>query len=139
MLCNERGPVWADGKMLIALDYDGTYTADPSFWDRFIAAARASGHRVFIVTMRFPFEGSDLERLRWKVDRIVFTSREAKGRHLFRLGHDVDVWIDNHPSHIVQDASARSSKGVPRLARWRAAAGRAFRFLWPEKPPRDAR
>jgi hypothetical protein len=125
--------------MLIALDYDGTYTADPSFWDRFIAAARAGGHRVFIVTMRFPFEGADLDRLRSKVDRVVFTCREAKGRHLFRLGHDVDVWIDNHPHHIVQNASPGSSKGVPRIARWRASVARAFRFLWPEKPPQDAR
>ncbi len=31
-------------RMLIALDYDGTYTADPGLWHPFIAASRARGH-----------------------------------------------------------------------------------------------
>ena len=121
--------------MLIALDYDGTYTADIELWDRFIAHSRANGHRVFVVTMRFPHEGDDISRrLVAKVDRIIYTSRGAKRRHLERLGHAVHVWIDNHPEHIIGDASERSLEGVPRWARWKAQCARTFRVLWPEKP-----
>src|SRR5687768_9714104 len=121
--------------MLIALDYDGTYTADPGLWHPFIAASRARGHRIFVVTMRFPSEGREVEqRLGPHVDRIIFTAREAKRRHLQRLGHDVDVWIDNHPEYIDADASPATLAGVRRSARWGAVAGRIFRFVWPERP-----
>jgi hypothetical protein len=121
--------------MLIALDYDGTYTADIELWDRFIAHARANGHRVFVVTMRFPHEGEEISsRLLTKVDRIIYTSRGAKRRHLERLGHAVHVWIDNHPEHIIDDASASSLEDVPHWAQWKAQCARTFRVLWPEKP-----
>ena len=121
--------------MLIALDYDGTYTADPGLWHPFIAASRARGHRIFVVTMRFPSEGREVEqRLGTHVDRIIFTGREAKRRHLQRLGHDVDVWIDNHPEYIDGDASPATLAGVRRSARWGAVVGRIFRFVWPERP-----
>lgn len=42
--------------MNIALDYDGTYTADPDMWLRFVEEAQAAGHKVFIVTMRYESE-----------------------------------------------------------------------------------
>lgn len=126
--------------MLIALDYDGTYAADPGLWHPFIAASRARGHLVFVVTMRFPSEGREVEqRLGPHVDRIIFTGREAKRRHLERLGHDVDVWIDNHPEYIEGDASPATLAGVRRSARWGAAVGRIFRFVWPERPAKAAR
>ena len=125
--------------MLIALDYDGTYTADPGLWHPFITASRARGHRVFVVTMRFPSEGRELEqRLGRHVDRIIFTAREAKRRHVQRLGHDVDVWIDNHPEYIDGDAPQATLAGVRRSARWGAVAGRIFRFVWPERPAKAA-
>jgi len=126
--------------MLIALDYDGTYTADPALWHSFIAASRARGHRIFVVTMRFPSEGRELEqRLGRHVDRIIFTAREAKRRHVQRLGHDVDVWIDNHPEYIDGDAPQATHAGVRRSARWGAVANRIFRFVWPERPAKAAR
>jgi len=124
--------------MLIALDYDGTYTADPGLWHPFITALRSRGHRVFVVTMRFPSEGREVEqRLGRHVDRIIFTAREAKRRHLQRLGHDVDVWIDNHPEYIDGDAPPATLAGVRRSARWGAVAGRIFRFVWPERPAKE--
>lgn len=42
--------------MLIALDYDGTYTADPVFWETFIVSARVHGHTVVCITMRHEHE-----------------------------------------------------------------------------------
>jgi len=127
--------------MLIALDYDGTYTADAELWDRFIAQARANRHRVFVVTMRFPSEGEEVtRRLVGKADRIIFTSREAKRRHLERLGHAVHVWIDNNPEYILGDAEEVTLQGVSQWAQWKAQCARTFRVIWPEKPmPAEAR
>jgi hypothetical protein len=113
--------------MLIALDYDGTYVSDPPLWDRFIASARASGHRVFIVTMRFPSGCRTGRSLPGKVDRIVFTSREAKAR-VCQLGHDVHVGSTTI-GLVLQDAPSATLLGVSRSARWRAALLRGFRAL----------
>lgn len=92
--------------MLIALDYDGTYTADPVLWLAFIASARALGHQVWVVTMRSEFELEDVNRqLLGKVDRIVATSRKAKLPFLAARGVSPQIWIDDMPHFIVQSAA----------------------------------
>src|ERR1700722_3416575 len=40
--------------MKIALDFDNTITADPSFWSEFARLAIAHGHEVTVVTSRYP-------------------------------------------------------------------------------------
>jgi hypothetical protein len=113
--------------MLIALDYDGTYTADPDLWQAFIAAARSRSHQVFVVTMRHEFEGDDVMRqLHGKVDRIVFTARRAKRPHMEFLGHQVQIWIDDRP-HWVENDAADASPGAGLLARHRVPDGECER------------
>ena len=80
--------------MLIALDYDKTYTADPVLWDDFIVAAKARKHNVKIVTMRTPSEAIQVGG----VD-VVYTSRQAKIKHI-----PADIWIDDNPAWVYQDA-----------------------------------
>lgn len=80
--------------MLIALDYDKTYTADPMLWEDFIQSARARGHTVKIVTMRRPDEVvSDVP-----ID-VVYTSRKAKASIV-----KADIWVDDSPHWIHQDS-----------------------------------
>lgn len=80
--------------MLIALDYDKTYTADPALWDDFIQSAQDRGHVVKIVTMRRPDEAI-IECL---VD-VVYTSRKAKATIV-----NADIWIDDNPVWVYQDS-----------------------------------
>ena len=80
--------------MIIALDYDKTYTADPKLWNRFIEDAKFNGHTVKIVTMRYPsetIENSPCE--------VVYTSRTAKAKII-----KANIWIDDSPHWIYQDA-----------------------------------
>ena len=80
--------------MLLALDYDKTYTADPAMWDGFIQLAQDHGHEVKIVTMRHPHEpvaGLQIE--------IVYTGRKAKASAV-----SADIWIDDSPAWIFQDS-----------------------------------
>jgi hypothetical protein len=80
--------------MLIALDYDKTYTADPALWDNFVQSAQNRGHTVKIVTMRRPDE--------FIVDvpvEIVYTSRKAKAAFV-----SADIWIDDSPQWVYQDS-----------------------------------
>jgi hypothetical protein len=80
--------------MLIALDYDKTYTADQALWDVFIQSAQDRGHTVKIVTMRSPDEAifdAPVE--------VVYTSRKAKSTVV-----DAEIWIDDSPQWVYQDS-----------------------------------
>ena len=91
--------------MLIALDYDGTYTADPELWDSFIALSRERGHRVIIATMRYPTELSGISSLIDKVDDIIFTSRKAKKPFVIAsINENPHIWIDDNPEWLFTDS-----------------------------------
>ena len=92
--------------MLICLDYDGTYTEDPSLWDLFIQAATASGHQVICATMRYEeVEGDTVKiSLGHLVDKIYFTNRLAKVNWLKERGINPDVWIDDSPFWLLNNA-----------------------------------
>ena len=80
--------------MLIALDYDKTYTADPALWDSFVGLAQSRGHTVKIVSMRRPDEAIDTD-----VVDVVYTSRKAKSSVI-----RADIWIDDSPHWVYQDS-----------------------------------
>jgi hypothetical protein len=80
--------------MLIALDYDKTYTADPALWNSFAELAQNCGHTVKIVTMRTPAETI----VNVPVE-VVYTSRKAKAAVV-----SADIWIDDSPQWVYQDS-----------------------------------
>jgi hypothetical protein len=81
----------------IALDYDGTYTADPKFWQDFIALATTYGHTVVCVTKRGPNNQGIIT-----VPNIetVHTNRSAKAEYVKNAGLHIDIWIDDSPSNL---------------------------------------
>jgi glycerophosphoryl diester phosphodiesterase len=93
--------------VLICLDYDGTYTEDNELWDIFIYAAKAAGHTVICATMRDEkTEGAEVKRaLEKKVSQIFFTNRLAKQPWLNERGIKPDVWIDDSPFWLLNDAA----------------------------------
>lgn len=97
--------------MNIALDYDGTFTNDPSMWLRFVADAQRQGHSVYVVTMRYPSEcdgtrGAILDpRLKSLSVPVVCTSRMAKRPVCEALGIRIHIWIDDNPEAVHWDAS----------------------------------
>jgi hypothetical protein len=86
--------------MRIALDYDGTYSADPGLWDQFVTHALLQGHSVTCVTMRYPHELAVVPHI-----HTIYTSHKAKKLYVERvLGLHFDVWIDDIPEYLFQDA-----------------------------------
>lgn len=79
--------------MKIALDYDGTYTADPELWDWFIDKLLSRGHEVVCVTMRYPTEPIAL------TIPVIYTSRKAK----YSFVPDA-IWIDDKPAWLFNDS-----------------------------------
>ncbi len=83
--------------MLIAIDYDLTYTADPDFWDHVISVGRDRGHEFVCITGR---ESPPCGHERQIPTRILCAPDEYKGRAARKAGLMVDVWIDDAPGAI---------------------------------------
>ena len=90
--------------MLIALDYDDTYTRDPVLWMLFIGFAKGRGHTVICVTMRTPQEVALIDDDLLTVIEIIPTSRQAKKDYLNQRSVFPDIWIDDTPEFILCDA-----------------------------------
>lgn len=99
--------------MKIALDYDGTTTEDLEAWSWFVVMMKNRGHDIRIVTFRSPNElTSDMlnfqymtenQVTRWKIP-IIFTSRVLKKEFCKAYGWEPDVWIDDNPGLIGDEA-----------------------------------
>lgn len=90
--------------MTIAIDYDHTFTEDPSLWDFFVAMCLHRGHRVFIVTARHQHEVLELETP--KGVPVIFTGRQMKKKHCEEVhGVEIDVWVDDSPQFIHANAT----------------------------------
>lgn len=89
--------------MLIALDYDDTYTRDPLLWNWFVAQALDRGHTVYCVTSR---QDTMLDEIRYTLGQLI------PEENIIACGHDpkrtvtqnldimIDVWIDDNPEMI---------------------------------------
>lgn len=95
--------------MIIALDYDGTYTADPDLWDAFVAGAQAKVHEVHMVTMRHE---SEPVRTGVMMNRIHYTDRKGKLAYMAAKGIQVQIWIDDQPRFILLAATPRALEQV---------------------------
>lgn len=90
--------------MLIAIDYDDTYTADPELWKPFLLHAKARGHSVICVTSRCESDREEVDRDLGKICAdIVFTAGEQKRPFAHRRGYDPKVWIDDMPEAICSE------------------------------------
>ena len=93
--------------MNISLDYDNTYTCDPKAWNDVIDVLQAAGHSIYVVTMRSKAEGKPVtEALASRVEGIFFTDRKAKKTFMFDRGIRIDVWIDDMPFFVENNAAS---------------------------------
>lgn len=91
--------------MNFSLDYDDTITAEPLGFLRFCKTMRQLGHKVYIVTMRYPSECKEIyNKWQYDVDGIFPTSRLAKKPWMDAMNIKIDVWIDDSPRAIHESA-----------------------------------
>ena len=89
--------------MNIALDYDGTYTADTGLWRTFILAAQFRGHTVYLVTLRdekLDYEEEfDFLKKEYKIP-IIFCNGRSKREVTEEYGIPINIFIDDQPEFI---------------------------------------
>ena len=98
--------------MRIALDFDGTYTADIPMWNEILAVMSAHGHEVVCVTSRRDiFVNHEAVEASGINIPIVYCNYNAKAEVMRKLGQPVDVWIDDHPHAIDPDGTEPCCQG----------------------------
>ena len=89
-----------------ALDFDDTYTADPSLMAAFVKMALARGHKFYCVTARRDIE-ANVDDINEAFDEygiampIIFSNLGSKMEEVKRRGIKIDIWIDDAPFAIV--------------------------------------
>lgn len=92
--------------LTIAIDYDDTFTADPKLWSTLIRNAKDVGHKVMVVTARSETTENIDEINAW-LDHwdcqmpVIFTSLASKLWAVEKRGINVDIWIDDNPTALV--------------------------------------
>lgn len=113
--------------MRIALDFDKTYTAHPSFWNAVLLLAKTFGVDIRIVTARSPV----LDRTAPLIDvetkaTVIYCNGIAKEYHCtyWTGGWYPDIWIDDKPVNI----GSNSPTSPADLAAWRMERGEGPSF-----------
>lgn len=92
--------------MILAINFDQTYTRDPALWDLFLSAAMARGHRVLCVSARHERQMGELRDTIGRLigpDACFRTGVTPKRRFLAEVADThVDVWIDDAPESVVE-------------------------------------
>lgn len=90
----------------IALDFDGTWNDCPNAFDAMIVNAHKDNALIAIVTMRFKNESIDhLFPQNW----VIYTGRKGKIDFCKKIGITFDIWIDDNPHFLHQDAYVEAS------------------------------
>lgn len=89
-------------RLIVAIDYDDTFTADPTAWTAVIEILQIAGHRVVCITAR---QGNDGNRRQVEGDMprdvcVLFAYGWQKREFAKANGVEVDIWIDDLPEAI---------------------------------------
>lgn len=87
--------------MIIAIDYDGTYAADPETFDKVIKLFKEVGHTVICVTGRSAgIMGDPVLESIGRLVPVVFAGQDWKADAARKHGYTVNIWIDDMPGMI---------------------------------------
>lgn len=89
-----------------AIDYDGTISAHPELFKKFIMDIFQSGNLAVIVTMRYDDSSEHIpsHHLPSMPVPILYTGRRAKQSFCEDAGMKIDIWVDDKPHWIFQDS-----------------------------------
>jgi hypothetical protein len=96
---------------IVAVDFDDTISPKKSAWLDILAAFKAAGYEVIIVTYRQPnCDPEDLDFLVKEGYKVFFTGQVAKRPYLKKLGIKPSIWIDDLPESVLFDYSTYNGK-----------------------------
>lgn len=90
--------------MIISIDYDGTWSADPRLFTAFVVTARQHGHTILMITQRGPeWRVPEMDVIEAVISHpIIFAAGKTKVDAATDAGFNVDIWIDDNPYAMVK-------------------------------------
>jgi hypothetical protein len=100
-----------DRSLLFAIDFDGTFAADPDLFRGIVALIRAAGHEVVMVTGREDSRGfgDPVRALVGDLMPIVFAGGHWKTVAALQAGYKIDIWVDDNPTYIAPPQTLRET------------------------------
>lgn len=90
---------------VVAFDFDETISDNEPLWLQVMLALEKGGYHVVVCTWRTPKTyPEDLKFLVDKGFKVYYTSGQAKQTYMAKQGIKVDIWIDDNPYAILNDA-----------------------------------
>ena len=88
--------------MIVAIDYDNTYTAAPELWNQVIKLFQDANHIVICVTGRTedPILSEPVLYSVGKLVPVIFAGSLWKREAALKRGYKVDIWIDDMPEMV---------------------------------------
>ena len=86
--------------MIIAIDYDNTYTAAPELWNRMISMFSDAGHTIICITGRTENMAQPVMDSIGKLIPVIFAGNDWKRDAAIKRGYKVDVFIDDMPEMV---------------------------------------
>lgn len=113
--------------MILAIDYDDTYTAFPAEFDMLRKMFQQKGHTVLIVTARDAIRETIKEDLS-KFDEVIYTSGRAKAGEV-----RADIWIDDSPVTLCCDFVPGEPAATPGKALHQGYKNKHILWNWEEE------
>ena len=88
--------------MLIALDYDNTWTKSPVLWAQIVSLFKSHGHNFICVTSRADTIDNrrQLNESIGVLMPIIYCNHTPKKKQAKQAGFKPDIWIDDRPETI---------------------------------------
>lgn len=92
--------------MILGIDFDDTYTRDPSMWNQIAQFMLDRGHSVYIVSARHEHEMIEVKETIGQIigeDNCIGTNGKPKKNYIWEHHNNlfIDVWIDDQPEAVV--------------------------------------
>ena len=85
--------------MLVAIDYDETYTHNPEAWAQVIRTLKEYGYSVIGATLRNRYQTVNDQFYRL-CDSVIYCAGLAKDDTVTSFGYKINIWIDDKPRYI---------------------------------------
>jgi hypothetical protein len=112
--------------MIVAFDYDKTWTLDPEVFHTIALLLQGRGHTTLVVTGRSDEGrfGAEVRRAIGSTMPIVFAAGGWKREAALRAGYKVDTWWDDEPEYIGPQHLLQVEGKATLTAEWDSIPGR---------------
>jgi hypothetical protein len=113
--------------MIVAFDYDGTWTRAPALFREVVEMFQVAGHTCLLVTGRMDEHGygNEVRAAIGNIMPVIFADKTWKREAARAAGYEVDVWVDDRPEYVALQDPRWCANKMPTREGWHDTIGGA--------------